>query len=140
MRSISFGALGTLSPQVQTGLEAALSNVEALHAQVLFDLRTLADQGESTIDYKAEADAIAQAITETRADMVTASDEDQAVLSDQIATLRAQAEDLLSRTGSARGGIVERQQLKGLWWGLGVVAVGGAITWFVWDQRKRRRR
>ena len=139
MRSPSFGALGVLSPLVQTRLQQALYNVEALHAQVLFDLRTLSDQGVDTGDFAAEADAISELIGTTQADMVTANDSDEAALQETITTLDAQARDLLSRTGAQRQGVVERQQLKGLGWGFGVVVAAGVLAWFVWDQRKRRR-
>lgn len=139
MRSLSFGALGVLSPALQTSLQQALYNVEALHAQVIFDLRTLSDQGVDTSDFAAEADAISEAIGLTQADMMTADDGDETALRTTITTLDDQARDLLSRTGSQRQGVVEQQQFKGLWWAFGAVAVAGGLAWFVWDQRKRRR-
>lgn len=140
MPRATFGALRALSPDVQTGLQAALSNVEALHAQVLFDLRTLTDQGRDVSAFAAEAEGVSAAIGGVQADLLTSNDTDESALQARIATIDEQARALLARTGAARQGVVEGQQFTGLWWGLGVVAIGAGVALFVWDQRKRRRR
>ncbi len=134
------GALGVLSPQVQTGLRDHLQVVEDLHAQVLFDLRTIADQGQDPSDFAAEAQEISAAIGEVQADMTTADDTDSAALHARVNILEQQARDLITRTSRARQGAVEGQQVTGLLWGLGVAAGVAALAWFVWDRRKRRRR
>ena len=134
------GSLGVLSPAVQTSLQAQLSNIEALHAQAIFDLRTLGDQGEDVSAMASEAEALSISIAQVQAEIMTADDAQESALRQTLATLEGQAQDLISRTGGQRQGVVERAQFTGLWWGLGVVAAVGLAAWFVWDQRKRRRR
>lgn len=137
-----FGAMsfGALPPNVETGLHNALEAVNDLHAQIYFDMRTLSDQGHDVSEYQATADAIATEINLAQTEIGQIDETQAAAMSARIADLDQRTRSVLAQTGAARQRAPEMQQWTGFGWGVGAVALAGALAWFIWDQSKTRRR
>lgn len=136
-----FGALmtGALPPEVETGMQGSLVAIGDLHDQIYNDMRTLADQGVDVTEYRNSADAIA---TEKHVlwSEIAQIDESQApALRERIAALHQHASDVSAQLLTLRRGAPEQQQFMGFAWGIGALAAAGAVAWFVWDRRKKRR-
>ncbi len=142
---VGFGGLsalstGALAPEVETGLQASLVAVDDLHDLIFNDIRTLADQGVDTSEYVAAADAIATEKSLLWTEIAQIDTAQVPALEQRISDLRAYGDRVQSQIAIARRGAPEQQQLTGLAWGLGALAAAGAVAWFVWDQRRKRRR
>lgn len=137
-----FGALstGALAPEVETELQATLVAIDDLHNQLWADISTVSDQGIDTAEFQATAQAIATEQSVLWAEVAQADPSQAPELRQRIEALHAHAQQVQAQLAQLRRGAPERQQITGLVWGLGALAAAGAVAWFVWDQRKKRRR
>lgn len=135
--------LGALSPDVQMDLEGLLLSLDDLYAQALGDLVTLTDIGldqGAVGELRSELDDYGDAILEQRAALMLL-DDDAAAQGWRVvsAEIHSALLSFLQRTGEQRQGTLARQQLRGLWWGLGAALVAFAAGTAVWANRRRRR-
>ncbi len=136
------GRLGALNPSAQQELTAGVLELEDLHNQVIFDLRSLADQGYAVAAYKDEADAVAQEISLLKADLITVADDGASLGAwrQREEAANKKLRDILKRTGGDRQTAPELAQLRGFGWALGVLAVATGLGIYVYTHRARARR
>ncbi len=137
-------AIGAVSPEVDGQMVGLLENLYALNEQISNDIVLLGRQGASgaVIDSLQQRNAdFEAAVLVLQADrMVLEDDALTGAWLDRAASVGRTGAALVEATVKARGSAVERQRFMGLGWGLGAAAVVAGLGWFVWRQRKRRRR
>lgn len=139
-RGLAISYLGTVGPEVHDRLIDRYGVLEGLHAQVLFDLTTLIDQGVDVAQWKSELDGLGLELAALRSLVDTVSESDLSAWHNEADALERGYESLLARTGRARQRAPELLQFSGLAWGIGALVVAGALAAFVWRGRRKRRR
>jgi hypothetical protein len=137
--------LGRLTPGIEAQLENARLAAEDTASQVQTSLLMLLETGGSAArgavsDFKARLDQLQDQLVALKVELSTMADE--ATATDWSARLDATARELQALWGAVEGerkGALSSVEFRGLYWGLGAVAVATLAGFMVWRARKRRR-
>jgi hypothetical protein len=140
---MSLQGLRGVAPQTQQAIDASMAQLETTDAQVYNEIAEAyasgADEGQVAL-YQQTYDRLLDRLIDAQTKTVDLNDEQWPAFNDELVSLQADYETFLGQLFKAREARRFGGQAMGLVWGLGAAAAAAGVLWYVWRNRKKRKR